>query len=76
MSEWMPIATAPRDGTPILVCGGKYGYEHFGSEFHNVTPPRAFTAFYDTDGEFRATEDYGYYFRPTHWQPLPEPPTT
>ena len=68
MSEWQPIDTAPKDGTPILA----YRADHYG-KFGNccVTYWRtnkngnSYTGF----GEFNPT-----YWPPTHWMPLPKPP--
>lgn len=68
-SAWRPIETAPKDGTPIIVCGD-------GKEYH----PRscwwswAFECWVvreDIDAG-KATFIQGQYL--THWQPLPEPP--
>lgn len=79
MSEWQPIETAPRDGSPILAYNpliGVYstafttrwtgepdevGYEGFPCGFWNMGP---------------GSYPFGRWdCRPTHWMPLPEPPT-
>ena len=63
MSEWQPIETAPQDGTQILV----FGHDTFAvAEFRN--------------GEWRDMGDIGWggfyaEVMPTHWMPLPEPPS-
>lgn len=58
MSEWQPIETAPKDGTPILVAdSGPYA---FVVEWNNKH--RAWL------GADRSA------WEPTHWMPLPEPP--
>ncbi|MGL6052622.1 MAG: DUF551 domain-containing protein [Aeromonas salmonicida] len=64
MTEWQPIDTAPKDGTPCLVAHseimmvGYYGWsDAFGEHWTSCS----------------CIEDY-YSFIPTHWQPRPEPP--
>ncbi len=77
-SEWQDIATAPKDGTWVLVYTDKIPDE--GSDVRNIcvaqwsdylnggtTEPRWMFAWYD--GGF-----YGDCGQPTHWQPLPSPP--
>lgn len=74
---WMPILTAPKDGTPILAWGFWAG-EITGPE------PRVKVidiAHWEPGGDFQGydwvceTGDaYGCWMKPTHWQPLPEPP--
>ncbi len=67
--EWQPIASAPRDGTAVLVTDGQiqrvawtqHPSEH-GDRFnwcYHVTRGGAFTVMTD----------------PTHWQPLPAAPS-
>ncbi len=65
MSEWQPIETAPKDGTPFLAAfdRGQIGvmyWESWGDE--------------PDEGSWR-----GHWFehdedRATHWMPLPKPP--
>ena len=60
--EWQPIETAPKDGTHIQV--GEYGKDagfHAITALHCTTGWMAFPGFDPID--------------PTHWQPLPAPPT-
>lgn len=57
---WMPIETAPRDGTLFLSWSEDYG-QCVGSMSHGC---------FDICGQ----EDIEY--RPTHWMPLPPPPAT
>lgn len=71
----MPIESAPKDGTKVLLwCGGRWSGVEIGS-FR--------TDLFDEDGEaLWLLNDYndfsvGYAstpLEPTHWQPLPEPP--
>lgn len=73
-SEWKPIETAPKDGTKVLVYDESYGLpqkawfgkDHFKEEYEGWL--------------FGDGDDYscGLYFtpiEPTHWMPLPKPPT-
>lgn len=58
--RWQPISTAPKDGTRILVVGGKY------------TEPVIVMA--DIGWWLYANDKFGLTSLPTHWQPLPSPP--
>lgn len=65
MSEWRSIETAPRDGTRVIVL-------HEG---------RAFIAFWGAKFARGQSEVIGWMsdykvcqYRPTMWQPLPDPP--
>ena len=77
--QWLPIETAPRDGTWVLLCGGKTD----SSEYHkNKTRPVVgqWTNWlngqkYDKGRWQFAWYDGGYYGEyegPTHWMPLPD----
>jgi hypothetical protein len=80
MTEWQPIETAPKDGTWVLLCGGKitYGWD---SESY---PPSVVGQWARPDSDIGYRDDwqfawydsgcYGYYESPTHWMPLPNPP--
>ena len=63
-SRWRPIETCPRDSSYILLIGKEqtFGYTGFWS-----ARDQSFT-FYGPWGAQAATN-------PTHWQPLPAPPT-
>lgn len=83
--EWKPIETAPKDGTPILVAhyihsNDLYGYapwreinvviawwEGGGWEMCFMEDGRA-----DTEG---ISSQFFQAIRPTHWMPLPSPPS-
>jgi hypothetical protein len=64
-SAWGPIETAPKDGTRFLGCDASRRYLALG--------------YFDALGEFdevdRSGSATGIGFYPTHWQPLPEPPS-
>jgi hypothetical protein len=77
---WQPIETAPRDGTWILIAGGKPGYGWSGDA---ETTPAMVSARYQSSagllGDYWqfAHYDSGYYGEwenPTHWMPLRQPP--
>lgn len=72
MSEWQPIETAPRDETDILIARFKPGM---------WSRPPVVAGWYE-----RGTDEPGWYgydeperqniSDPTHWMPIPPPPTT
>jgi hypothetical protein len=76
---WVPIATAPRDGTKVLLVNESgamdlAGYVEQWTE-HNEFVRKA------KDGDVYRTvrEECGYWdtavaYCPTHWMPLPAPP--
>ena len=65
--DWQPIATAPRDGTRILVLAPDLG----GISYYGV-------AQWAEKDEWRPETVAGWFWsyatRPTHWMPLPPPP--
>ena len=62
--QWQPIETAPRDGTPLLICCIKASkYTNVKSGFMAVNRWEKFW------GSFNPK-----YFPATHWMPLPKPP--
>ena len=71
MSEWQPIETAPKDGTPVLVAQPRDKHGWWIDVAEN---------FYEVDEHLDATdkwlgrESHSVSCRPTHWMPLPEPP--
>lgn len=87
MMEWMDIASAPRDGTWILVTGGDTGEGEDYVEAEGCKRP--VVAFYDPpqwmpdDDEHYPVWSYAAwdcawrsgYSHPTHWMPLPPAPT-
>lgn len=68
MSEWKPIATAPEDGTSILVC---VTYSLGDGEWETVQWVDWIKEPYVWP-HFRERIDIP--LPPTHWMPLPEPP--
>lgn len=68
LTGWRPIETAPRDGKSIIV-----GHQANVWEDHRIIPGTKAKDGMPLDGrDFQCVNHYGY---PTHWQPLPSPPT-
>ena len=65
--KWQPIATAPTDGTMVLVYAVVLHPEKWGIELD----PIICAAAYHEDAGFCVCEVRDA----THWMPLPEPPT-
>lgn len=70
---WQDIATAPKDGTWVLLKGGEinYGWCH-----HDDKPPMVVGQFVPADDQpwqfaWYDSGYYGVYENPTHWMPLP-----
>jgi hypothetical protein len=91
MTQWLDIESAPRDGTPILVCSLT---GHTGTMIARWTAPCEFLTELELErlslegvpDEVLEGDDWFYAdfleggrlspdCYPTHWQPLPEPPT-
>jgi hypothetical protein len=78
MSEWQPIETAPKDGTPILA----YGEPHSGEPPFGVVRWIAETHEWwervDAKTKKLVSEEAGYWdgagILPSFWMPLPAPP--
>jgi hypothetical protein len=64
--EWLPIETAPKDGTEVLVYGLDYDEQVI-----------AIVEWDATNGVYSRGPmgDYFSFDEPTHWMPLPAPPT-
>lgn len=60
--EWQPIETAPKDGTWVL-CWNKWDGIIV---LRHTSRSRA--------GRYSWRGDTGFWYVPTHWMPLPEPP--
>lgn len=76
MSEWQPIETAPKDGSSILVfCkyGVRIAYWNIGPCIWERKSVPCWTVF-EPDDYFYA-EHLLEEAEPTHWMPLPLPPT-
>ena len=84
--KWQPIETAPKDGTDILLFG-RCAWREYADEYDE---PECVVGYYDKysvneycerGAEFgsawRSTTKNPYedVVQPTHWMPLPKPPT-
>lgn len=73
--KWLPIETAPRDGTWVLLAGGRMDDGWYGSLDE---PPVAVGFFVGVGGAWAVANWDGdwrtFYEQPTHWTPLPAPP--
>jgi len=67
---WQPIETAPKDGTEILVYRKDAGVLVI-----QFVAPYDMVGTHDTEPDWFTT--YGEHIAdvPTHWMPLPDPPT-
>jgi hypothetical protein len=68
MSEWQPIETAPRDGTEVFcfIPEHNWGALKVGEDY------KLLSFIQDVGWVNRAYHNE----KPTHWMPLPPPPTT
>lgn len=66
MSEWQPIATAPKDGTAILAWHPDWQDEPLSLRWHGHWHK------WILNGVLLDLGDWG---EPTHWMPLPPPPS-
>lgn len=65
---WMPIESAPKDGTRVLIWQGEAYVAWFEREYAWVSHGGAWIS------ERYRSDTYEY--APTHWQPLPKPPVS
>lgn len=74
--DWLPIASAPKDGQNILICGGYHGCEYAPLEFHNVDFNGVAFAFWCEEDKCFIDEcgNSPCYYHPDWWMPLPQPP--
>lgn len=75
---WLPIATAPKDGTAILVCGGTYDWDQ---SWNSEGVPFKFVAtvcWYNGaeegwQGDNSGGHDEFFWYEPVYWTPEPKP---
>lgn len=70
--EWQPIETAPKDGTKVILYNGnRAASAQWFDKFEKCENDQ-----FPQTGWFEGIS-YGYhcfFYSPTHWIPLPEPP--
>jgi hypothetical protein len=76
---WRTIDSAPKDGTRILICGGEYQDASETCPEWRSLGRSELVHWHDGmesgwRGEQTETYDEFYWYRPTHWLPLPNPP--
>jgi hypothetical protein len=74
MSEWQPIESVPRDGTPVLLWGILWP-----EIWDKVDLPASVVGSYDSTGKLGKmdnTECYSTWVEASHWMPLPPPPSS
>lgn len=76
MSEWQPIETAPKDGTPILLYWPHYPDEEKGVVWLGAwkVNDRLAKGYFSDSCEWDDFEMAEPRYAPSHWQPLPPPP--
>lgn len=78
MNKWQPIETAPKDGTPVLLCGGLTSEDFYCRDGNERYQDRQVVAMF-IDGQWAICYWDGNwrdgYDNPTHWMPLPEHPS-
>lgn len=74
MSEWQPIETAPKDGRQFLVFDPHLVVGKSDGIALCIPIPNGFR--FNPRIEWTASNGFGIHsWQPTHWMPLPEPPT-
>jgi hypothetical protein len=75
---WRPIEDAPKDGTEVLVAGGTFynSTSTFTDDLPFIGPSLACWDDYCREwrGENSGGHDEFFYYKPTHFMPLPSPP--
>ena len=71
---WHPIATAPKDGSKVMLHGPVAWLEYMFDDAAPLEEASVFGSFYDGEWRTETANPYSDIVRPTHWQPLPAPP--
>lgn len=72
MMEWQPIETAPKDGTELILFDEMVCIGSWRNDWNFQDEPKQWfdNTFDDYSCGYGSTP-----LKPTHWMPLPEPPT-
>jgi len=73
--EWQPIETAPKDGTSFLGWDGKYVTEMIWASHEDDDGHVGWCCAGFSYGGVLYDLHYTPLGEPTHWKPLPEPPS-
>lgn len=78
MSEWQPIESAPKNWVPVLVWAyGESEEEDANDEDREPTYSAMVARHSDVQpGHWWLCGTMHFVYNPTHWMPLPAPPTT
>lgn len=76
MSEWLPIETAPKDGTRIMIADHRGGvwFAKWDNEIFDTQNDRRAKGWLIFDPEDSWYVVYSPAEETTHWQPVPESP--
>ena len=78
--EWLPIESAPKDGTEVLLYGIWAGEIHGESKSPVIDIGSWAGGSSDYAGndwwQLSTGDAYACWMRPTHWMPLPPPPVS
>lgn len=75
MSGWQPIDTVPLDGTWVLLTGGNSSRHQYGDQPNNPGMAICRWPIWEAGGWRDQWDDYYGPENPTHWMPLPDPPS-
>ncbi len=80
VGKWQTIKSAPKDGTEVLIGGGFFDWDgSYGENVpHTGVTIASWQESYDRKpwrGENVGAHDEYYRYDPTHWMPLPKPPS-
>jgi len=73
MSKWLPIESAPKDGENVMLYAPTENYEVCIGWYGDTTKK-----WFACGSEATASDgagDWQTVYQPTHWMPLPAPPT-